>query len=333
MTPSVLLDNGIVPPPTPSAPTLCDLSTSCDPSAREDLPTLCDPTVLSARDTWTRLAPSLHVCDSAFIHGFDPLCLTNAMLEYAAGHMTREGYFQWPPIDWDLPLAGMTDIVRRLASMGAPPALAYHYDEFWLMFARLRHLLCALLGDDPAMLPEFWAWHVDPAQQEAGWGPHRDKGRDSLLDDGRPKAITLWLPLTEATPLNGCMYIVPADRDPTYGTALESQHRFDLADIRALPAQAGAVLGWDQAVLHWGSHAAARHAPPRISIACEFQRRDVAPFNEPLMDPRGPPDFATRQVLIGRQMLRYQHMVRAGADWEACADRMARGTADRTSGP
>lgn len=286
-------------------------------------PSLCDPVLLGARETWVALAPSLHVCDLPFIRSRGPLHLTDDALGYAAHQMLHEGYFQLPPLDWDLPLPSMAGIVRLLASLDAPPALAWHFDEFWLMFARLQPLLCALLGDRPIMLPEFWAWHVDPQKQEAGWRPHRDKGRESLLEDGRPKVVTLWLPLTDATALNGCMYIVPADRDPTYGTVEESQHRFGLADIRALPARSGAVLGWDQAVLHWGSHAADRRMAPRISIACEFQRRDVEPYNAPLLDPLEPPDFVMRQVLIGRQMLRYQHMVRAGTDWQASAEWMS----------
>jgi hypothetical protein len=287
------------------------------------VPSLCDPSVLGAPETWATLAPSLHVCDPSFICARGPLHLTDAALGHAAHHMLSEGYFQLPPVDWDLPLPEMAETIRRLASLGAPPALAWHFDEFWMMFARLQRLLCALLGDRPIMLPEFWAWHVDPRNQEAGWRPHRDKGRESLLEDGSPKVVTLWLPLTDATPLNGCMYLVPADRDPTYGTAEESQHRFSLADIRALPAASGAVLGWDQAVLHWGSHAANRQVAPRISIACEFQRRDVEPYNVPLLDPLDPPDFRTRQVLIGRQMLRYQHMARAGTGWQDCAEWMA----------
>lgn len=287
------------------------------------VPSLRDPSVLCAPETWVALAPSLHVCDHSFIRSRVPLHLTDDVLRYAVQRMLREGYFQLPPVDWDLPLPEMVGVVRLLASLDAPPALAWHFDEFWMMFARLHRLLCALLGDRPVMLPEFWAWHVDPQKQEAGWRPHRDKGRESLRKDGSPKVVTLWLPLTDATPLNGCMYLVPADRDPTYGTAEESQHRFSLTDIRALPAPAGAVLGWDQAVLHWGSHAADRRLAPRISIACEFQRRDVDPYNAPLLDARDPPDFVTRQVLIGRQMLRYQHMARAGTDWQDCAEWMA----------
>jgi hypothetical protein len=284
---------------------------------------LLDPAVLSSPAAWADFAPCLHVCDRGFAALPARRVISDGAAREAAARLGREGYFQLPPMAWDLPIEAMAEIVQRLADLDIPPVFAWHYDEFWLAFARCYPILVELLDDHPVMLPEFWAWHIDPLRQDAGWAPHRDKGRESLRDDGRPKIATLWLPLTDATTLNGCMYIVPADRDPTYGTPQEGEHRFSLADIRALPAEAGSVLGWDQAVLHWGSHAAARDDAPRISIACEFQRRDVPPFNAPLLDPLVPPDFATRQVLIGRQMLRYQHMVHAGAEWQSRAEQMA----------
>lgn len=284
-----------------------------------------NPVAMCGWEYWPRLAPSLHVCDRSFMRACRPLRLTNDQLRQLKSQMLHEGYFHLPPMDWNLPLPEMADVIRRLASFGAPPVLAFHYDEFWLMYKQLEPLLRTLLGDDPVMLPEFWAWHVDPKHQGAGWAPHRDRGHTSLLPDGSAKVVTLWLPLTDATPLNGCLYIVPADRDPTYGTAEEGWHGFSLADIRALPARSGSILGWNQAVLHWGSHAADRDTPPRISIACEFQRRDVEPYNQHLLDFREPPDMAARQAAIGHQILRYQHMDDVGDDWRACAQRLVAG--------
>jgi hypothetical protein len=66
--------------------------------------------------------------------------------------------------------------------------------------------------------------------------------------------------------------------------------------------------------------------PPRIGIACEFQRRDVVPYNKHVLNPLEPPDFATRQMFIAQQLLRYQHMVHVDANWQAWADRVINGT-------
>ena len=158
------------------------------------------------------------------------------------------------------------------------------------------------------MLPDFWVWNIDPGKGEAGWKPHRDKGRSSLDDDGSPKSVTVWIPLSEATPLNGCMYLVPAYLDPTYNTDEESQHEFEYSSIRALPGEPGDFFMWNQAVLHWGSKSSPRATVPRASMAVEFQRADVEAFNRPLISPLSPPPFEVRLKLIAKQVLQYQHM-------------------------
>jgi hypothetical protein len=255
-------------------------------------------------DTWRALAPALHV---------GAMCASSAPLDIEpAGVLAQalrcEGYIHTRPLDWRLPILEMAEVVCRFHSLGLPPVFVYLYDETWSLFGRLHGLLTALLGDNYALLPEFWAWYVDPATGDNGWAPHRDKGQRSLFADGTPKSLTVWLPLTDATPLNGCIYVVPADRDPTYNTVDEQHLRFELSDIRALPAAAGSLLAWTQAIIHWGARTAPGRVGPRISLSCEFQRRVVAPFCKPLLSPTDPPEFADRLRLVARQIIRYQHM-------------------------
>ena len=159
--------------------------------------------------------------------------------ESLRGLMRTEGYFQLNPPQWGLPLADMAALVAELDKHGIPTPFAFLFDEFWLLFAKLKHLIEAQLGPGFFMLPDFWVWYVDPARDGRGWSPHRDKGYKSLREDGSPKSVTVWIPLSEATTLNGCMYLVPADRDPTYGTENDREWKFAYPDIRALPAQAG----------------------------------------------------------------------------------------------
>jgi ectoine hydroxylase-related dioxygenase (phytanoyl-CoA dioxygenase family) len=176
------------------------------------------------------------------------------------------------------------------------------------------------------MLPDFWAWYIDPRAGTSGWAPHRDKGHRSLYPDGRPKSLTVWLPLTEATPLNGCMYVVPAYRDPTYNTPNDKEYRFTAQDIRALPSPAGGLFMWTQAVVHWGSHSSPLAAGPRISIAFEFQRGDVPPMNTPLIPPLSSLSVPQRLRLICKQILQYAHMYPLTAQLKAFAEAvMARG--------
>jgi len=69
------------------------------------------------------------------------------------------------------------------------------------------------------MMPDIWVFNIDPLRAEpAGWKPHRDRPYETpLMPDMSAASINFWIPLTEATPLNGCMYILPRqfdDRSP-----------------------------------------------------------------------------------------------------------------------
>ncbi len=270
--------------------------------------------------TWRRLSPSLGLCDPGHLQGvtvFDVDGPTGAALE---GMILKEGYFHLPRMSWDMPVGAMADTIGRLVAQGYAAPFCFMYDEFWMIFAKVHGILRLLLGDGYRMLPDFWAWHVDPRSQQSGWKPHRDKGQRSLMPDGRPKSLTVWIPLTDAMPLNSCIYIVPADRDPTYNSPQEDQWSFAYQDIRALPSPAGGLFCWNQAVLHWGSSGSPRADGPRISIAFEFQRGDVSPFNTPLLEPLGAVPLETRLALVCKQLLQYRHMYNLPGDLQAFAE-------------
>jgi Phytanoyl-CoA dioxygenase (PhyH) len=273
-------------------------------------------------NTWLALAPALSIGASP-APGFAPFALGAAQAGQLASAVRREGYLQLDSVDWGLPISALAEAITNLHQAGWPPVFGFVYDEFWLVFAKLDRLIAGILDGPYSVLPDFWAWHVDPANDDSGWAPHRDKGRRALFEDGSPKSLTVWLPLTDATPLNGCMYLVPADRDPTYGREDEIELRFRPQDIRALPAAAGSILLWNQAVCHWGARSAPRAVQPRISLSAEFQRSDVPPFNTPLMQPLTLPSFETRLRFIGRQVLRYRHMYALDAELAALAESLS----------
>jgi Phytanoyl-CoA dioxygenase (PhyH) len=254
---------------------------------------------------WLGLNPDLHI-ETA--EAAPPIEVSEDMAARFRALIGTEGYLQAEGLLLDRSTESLAAAVKTLVANDLPTPFAFVYDEFWHPFQRLRHVLEQVFGRPYLMLPDFWVWHVSPAKAESGWSPHRDKGRMSLFEDGTPKSLTVWLPLTAATPLNGCLYLVPADRDPTYRTERESEWTFKMPDVRALPAKAGDLLMWNQAVLHWGAHASERAAEPRISMAFEFQRDDVKPFNQPLLAPGVAPGFDDRLKLICKQILQYQHM-------------------------
>ncbi len=263
---------------------------------------------MAAPEMWRALAPELHVADAAFLEAarrpvdFDPATLADIPRRLATS-----GYFQLPPPRWSFDLAALGRGVSAVAKAGYPPVFIFMYDEAWLVFAQLKALLESALGGSYMIMPAFWSWHVDGSRESAGWPPHRDNHEKALMPDRRtPRLVALWIPLSEATPLNGCMYVLPADRDPFYEAPRDAKAGVDLQDIRALPAATGSVLGWTQALYHWGGRASQPVTTPRISLSVEFQRGDELPVLEPLLDPDVVPGVPERARLILRQLLQYR---------------------------
>ena len=241
----------------------------------------------------------------------------------------------------------MVHLIDTLHDLDIPLAFCFLYDEFWLVFMRLHVLLGHVLGPEYKRLPDFWSWRVDPQKSEAGWAVHRDKSRRSIFMSGMPKTITVWLPLTDATTSNGCMYMLPADRDPTYKTG-ESLRDYwvDVApSIRALPVPSGGVLMWNQNVWHWGSRSNPHGLEPRFSLAMEFQSNPttsspydpsalvegfpstddvVEMYNLEIDDPLWAPAFAVRVKLVAAQILGYQHISELSEEFEDIARRIVR---------
>lgn len=273
-----------------------------------DLPIESSIEKLTSLEFWQTLAPTLQIAHPDYHQVLAPI-IPEQQQRYLNQLMLQEGYFHGSIEAWHTPLAPLIEVITQLKAWGLPPVFAFVYDEIWQLALKLSSTLSCLLGENYWILPDFWAWYIDPAQAETGWRPHRDKGYRSLLPDGSPSSLTAWIPLTPATTLNGCMYILPADRDPVYAT--ENDHDWDIhyPEIRALPANPGEFLMWNQAVLHWGSHSTPRAAgQPRISCAFEFQRSDIAPWNQPLIAAHGFLTFHQRLMLIGKQIQQYQHM-------------------------
>jgi hypothetical protein len=273
---------------------------------------------------WQQIAPDLHICDPHPDYRRPALAFDEAEQTRLSQLLDREGYLQLPPADFAVPTTRMAAVIAHLHERQMPAICAYVFDEFWQIFQSLSPLLSWVLGPDYKMQYAIWAWYIDAKAGESGWPPHRDKGYNSLDPDGATRALTVWVPLTEATTLNSCMYLVPKHLDPQYGVEGTTRPQFGLTDIRALPAAAGSVLCWTQAVLHWGGRSVERAPHPRISLSIEFQRADVPPLSAgmPVLDPRVLPSFRQRLQMIGFELLHYQHIHQLTPQWLALAEQM-----------
>ena len=270
-------------------------------------------------DFWRSLRPELGIEASRPRPGFELGDVNQLMTT-----LRVEGYVNVPNVMPEGVFGPLRDCVANLYEQEIPLAFAFVYDEFWLAFQGMGKFIEAALGSGYRALPDFWVWHVPPAEDAHGWSPHRDRLQPTLDRDNSPHSLTVWLPFTDATPLNGCIYMLPAHLDDRFkrrrwdGNDNNVVH--DPQNIRALPAPAGSLLAWNQAVLHWGGRASSLAAGPRASAAFEFQRGDKPPFNQPLLDPFRVPPFHERLGLIGKQVLQYQHMYPLTPDVQLIAE-------------
>lgn len=267
-----------------------------------------DASKLLGKDFWLARAPGFHIADADFLRSAAPLPLSESDHPRLAEPLRDEGYIAGDKASWAIEPAALARVVRQLSADGLSTVFAFLYDEFWLPFRQLHSHLSFLLGGQYFHLPDFWVWNVDPLRGQKGWEPHRDRGHISLFPSGLPKSVTVWIALSEATPLNGCIYVIPAHLDPTYGTPQEKLWKFDMTAVRALPAKPGDFFIWNQAIVHWGGRTSPRGSESRVSMAFEFQRADIAPFNRPLIPPLSVLSFEFRLKLIAKQLLQYAHM-------------------------
>ena len=265
-----------------------------------------DYEVISKPRYWQELIPELTISDAQDAHLEDQIPLGEE--GFSRERLIEEGYLKFDAIVPPEVIDTLRGGLEVLHENNWIPVFGFLYDEYWRFFASIKHILVKALGSDARMMPDFWMWYVDPTKEEAGWSPHREKTYNTLMVDGMPKCMTAWIPFTDADPMNGCLYFIPANRDHSYNDFSGAAPQIDLQNIRAIPARAGSVLIWNERIYHWGARSSKYAKGPRLSMAYEFQRGDVKPYNEPLLPLQTLPPFEFRWKLVGKQILQYKHM-------------------------
>eukprot|EP00873_Tetraselmis_striata_P015641 jgi/Tetstr1/435905/TSEL_024791.t1 len=199
--------------------------------------------------------------------------------------------------------------MRALVAAGWPPVFIFMYDELWQLLGRLFDVAAELLSapaDDVLLEASFFAWALQPpgaapARVGSNFGlPHRDYSHaDAIRGDGSIRLLSVWLPVTDATLDNGCLYVLPKPADALWAEPSHPAHmrcaadlsaegggggppvlelRFPLHAVRPLPAKAGSVLAWAGNTVHWGAACSpAGAAQPRQSVALTFRAGEAAP--------------------------------------------------------
>ena len=60
--------------------------------------------------------------------------------------------------------------------------------------------------------------------------------------DGSPRYTTAWIPLTDATPNNSCLYVVPRHADPGYGSNEDGRGRLAKFSVSSCEILASLVV-------------------------------------------------------------------------------------------
>lgn len=258
---------------------------------------------------WVRLNPHLTVTDRPFRAHIPAAALTPEVVTRALQQLDQSGFLATPPVVPDARLAPMRQAIDTLAAHGIPTGFACVYDEYYQCFDGLEPLFAPVLGADYRWVAHgYWAFRVPPGDPAVSGltsasPPHRDSlGPDPFVLDGRrPSIMTLWLALTDVTPADSCLYVVPKDADRGFATPARdvTPDHFHLQDIRALPVPAGGLAAWSTHLIHWGSRSTPEAVAPRMSITMYFQRADQPPYDASIFDRGGrvPLDDRLRWVI------------------------------------
>ena len=268
---------------------------------------------------WRRLNPQCTITDNPFPESPSPYSISRDEMEEHLVQIRKEGYFQTSPIVDPADMEPLRECITRVVTHGHSATYALIYDEFYHIMAKLGNVLSPILGPDFQLVPdEYEAYYVPQADGATGTSPHRDSLRTatSIEPDGTPTLVNVWIPLTDTTTLNSCMYVLPAHLDRHYPRRREgaiAPHSSpdvvdlqpkDLQSIRSLPAQAGSVLCWSTHLLHWGARSSKYATHPRISFAMYYQSCRVPPYHEVTMDIPSPLPFEYRLRLIEKKRRR-----------------------------
>jgi hypothetical protein len=256
---------------------------------------------------WRALNPDLTITDEPLSRGLVPFDLPPMDAEAIRDCLRIDGYVVLPPVVPPAEIARLRRAIERVVDAGFPPGFVLVYDDFYQLYLRLSRVFDPLLGPKPLLLPkESWAFFV-PAGDGArsrwtAFNEHRDYlGPDpAVLASEPPTLLTCWVPLSDVTTLDSCLYVVPGDCDPDYHTDTKAVDpaRIRLQDIRALPAAAGSLVIMTSHLIHWGSRSSPLAQGPRVSMTLCLQRRDMPPYDRWAIDADVPAPFRSRLTWV-----------------------------------
>jgi hypothetical protein len=290
---------------------------------------LTDPNRTSS-SLWNRICPNLSIetTNDKKKAGPNPT-ISSDEAERRRGKLIKDGFaLVDEPLDPTL-IQKLKEGITRLHEQNLPASLILLFDETWELARSSRKVLASSSHPNNSFNFDLLAWYIEPG--ESGFSPHRDRQPSDAAatfhpDDDQAKFITNWIALSDATPENSCLYVIPKPHDPGYvdgDTEEEDPLRRALPDkesfqhVRALPRQAGQSIIFTHRIIHWGSKSDPDTPhPPRIAIS--FVCSDPT-YEAPLVSPDcftedKTPKFATRLLLVCAQLLIYYQRLELSKD-------------------
>jgi len=313
-------------------------------------------------DLWRNICPELSIQPMSNHNEMDKVVIKDKPLldfEEISSDLLTDGYsllddfgaFISPKL-----IEKLTRGIVQLKEKGWPASMILLFDETWMLAQHAAKIIQSCTHPENILNFDLLAWHIDPSAGESGFSPHRDRQPENVMSSfhqsdhstvsrnnlGHAKYVTLWLALTDATPENSCLYVIPAINDPGYLEGddndedqdqlpdevnapresfgkpaiisnqgpLQRALRFkeSYQNIRAIPRNAGQAVLFTHRIMHWGSKGNPRKkGSPRIAISFvasheSFEKPYVKP--EYLSKSKLPP-FEIRLLLVCSQLLIY----------------------------
>src|SRR5208337_1873305 len=166
-------------------------------------------------DYWRRIDPTVSISEYPFRGLENSQTVSPEVLESQAAWLREEGYFQTDPMVPAAMLREMAECIDVVRKAGFPPLFALVYDAFHVAFRHFHPIIKNIIGETYYIIPNYWVYYIEPSDAGKGFEPHRDAEYPDTIDaSGMPTVITLWVAVTDATPLNSCMYLVPRTATP-----------------------------------------------------------------------------------------------------------------------
>ena len=248
---------------------------------------------------WQRLAPGLTISSSPEARSMSTP--GEPMSSRGLERMMVDGIVRLDACFNDRLTRPLQDAMAAIRADGLHPVFVFVYDEPWIVMAQILRRLSRSLQMELDALPDFWGWHLDPRTDAGGWSVHRGWYEDVRGEDRLPSLLNVWVSLSEATPRNACMHLVPLGDDPAWPHSL-SRRPFQTTSARAMPTRPGDVLAWNANVLHWGGSCDPTFGQVRASLSFSFIRRGWQRAGRAL---EGSPSFRERLDLVARQFVNY----------------------------